>query len=72
MRGLTVLAICAVVVPTANTQPDADNLVTHVRERIAAFKRPRHVVFVDALPRTTNGKIAKQALREQLREQFAG
>lgn len=65
-------AICAVVVPAADTQPDADDLVTHVRERIAAFKRPRHVVFVDALPLTTNGKIAKQILREQLREQFAG
>ena len=29
-----------------------------------------HVVFVDVLPVTTNGKIAKQALREQLRERF--
>ncbi|CAM5736814.1 AMP-binding protein [Mycolicibacterium aubagnense] len=65
-------AICAVVVPTANGRPDADALVAHVRERIAAFKRPRHVVFVDALPLTTNGKIAKQILREQLRGRFAG
>lgn len=65
-------AICAVVVRTANGRPDADALVAHVRERIAAFKRPRHVVFVDALPLTTNGKIAKQILREQLRGRFAG
>ncbi|WP_285032516.1 AMP-binding protein [Mycolicibacterium sp. lyk4-40-TYG-92] len=63
-------AICAVVVPTADSRPDADTLVTHVRKHIAAFKRPRHVVFVDALPLTTNGKIAKQILREQLRAQF--
>lgn len=63
-------AICAVVVPTAGTQPDADVLTAHVRERIAAFKRPRHVVFVDALPLTTNGKIAKQILRERLRARF--
>lgn len=65
-------AICAVVVPTAGTRPDAGALTAHVRERIAAFKRPRHVVFVDALPLTTNGKIAKQVLREQLRAQLAG
>jgi len=64
-------AICAVVVPTADTEPDADALTAYVRARIAAFKRPRHVVFVDALPLTTNGKIAKQVLREQLRAQFA-
>ncbi|SHV80202.1 AMP-dependent synthetase and ligase [Mycobacteroides abscessus subsp. abscessus] len=63
-------AICAVVVPTAGTHPDADVLTAHVRERIAAFKRPRHVVFADALPLTTNGKIAKQILRERLRAQF--
>lgn len=65
-------AISAVIVPTAGAQPDADALTAHVRERIAAFKRPRHVVFVDALPLTTNGKIAKQVLRERLRAQFAG
>jgi acyl-CoA synthetase (AMP-forming)/AMP-acid ligase II len=64
-------AICAVVVPVAGTEPDADALIAHVRERIAAFKRPRHVVFLDALPLTTNGKIAKQVLRERLRERFA-
>ena len=67
-------AICAVVVPTdaqPDAQPDADALIAHVRARLAAFKRPRHVVFVDALPLTTNGKIAKQALRAQLRERFA-
>nr|WP_155906400.1 MULTISPECIES: AMP-binding protein [unclassified Mycolicibacterium] len=65
-------AICAVVVPTGNTPPDADTLIAYVRERIAAFKRPRHVVFVEALPHTTSGKVAKQVLREQLRERFAG
>lgn len=65
-------AICAVVVPTGSTPPDADALIAYVRERIAAFKRPRHVVFVEALPHTTSGKVAKQVLREQLRERFAG
>lgn len=65
-------AICAVVVAGADTQPDAVALIAHVREQLAGFKRPRHVVFVDALPHTTNGKVAKQVLREQLRERFSG
>ncbi len=65
-------AICAVVIPTTGAQPDADTLIEHVRERIAAFKRPRHIVFVEQLPLTTNGKIAKQLLREQLRGRFTG
>jgi len=65
-------AICAVVVPSGGAHPDAEALTAYVRERIAAFKRPRHVVFVDALPLTTTGKIAKQLLRQQLRAQFTG
>jgi acyl-CoA synthetase (AMP-forming)/AMP-acid ligase II len=35
------------------------------RERIASFKRPRGVVFVDALPRNPMGKILRKKLREE-------
>lgn len=61
-------AICAVVVPRAGSDPDVDDLVAHVRAAITAFKRPRHVMFVDALPVTTNGKVAKQAVRDHARQ----
>ena len=64
-------AVCAVVVPRAGARPDPDELIGHVRARLTAFKRPRHVVFVTELPLTTNGKVAKQVLREQLRTQFS-
>ncbi|MEZ0053263.1 acyl-CoA synthetase (AMP-forming)/AMP-acid ligase II [Mycobacterium sp. MAA66] len=64
-------AICAVVVPRAGAQPDAEELIGYVRARLTAFKRPRHVLFTDALPLTTNGKIAKQKLRERVREQVS-
>jgi len=57
-------AICAVVVPRPGCQPAADELVAHVRAHLAAFKRPRHVLFVAALPTTSNGKVAKAAVRE--------
>jgi acyl-coenzyme A synthetase/AMP-(fatty) acid ligase len=42
-----------------------------VRSRIAAFKRPRHVLFVDALPLTSNGKVAKEAVRQYARTELA-
>ncbi len=58
-------AICAVVVAAAPVS--ADELITHVRARLAAFKRPRHVLFVDQLPLTSNGKVAKEAVRQQAR-----
>jgi acyl-CoA synthetase (AMP-forming)/AMP-acid ligase II len=59
-------AICAVVVAGAS-RPEPDDLIAHVRSRIAAFKRPRHVLFVDALPLTTNGKVAKDTVRAYAR-----
>ncbi len=38
-------------------------LIAFCRERLAAYKCPRAVRFVDALPRTGSGKIAKRVLR---------
>ena len=43
----------------------AEELMEFCRERLASFKRPRSVVFVDTLPRTSTGKILKRTLREQ-------
>ena len=41
----------------------AAELIGFCRERIAHYKAPKAVRFLDALPRTGTGKIAKQALR---------
>jgi len=43
----------------------SDELVEHVRSRIARFKAPRDVEFVAALPKTSTGKVQKFALREK-------
>jgi len=40
----------------------ADELVRYCRERLAAFKYPRQVTIVDALPRSATGKILKASL----------
>ena len=53
----------AVVVPRAGASMDADALVEWARDRLAGFKRPRSVSFVDALPRNPSGKILKRELR---------
>ncbi|WP_332665708.1 AMP-binding protein [Aeromicrobium sp.] len=43
--------------------PDAEAVVAYARERLANFKVPREVVFVDALPRNLGGKVLKTELR---------
>ena len=42
---------------------DEDALIAHCRERMAGFKKPSAVVFVDALPRNAAGKVLKRELR---------
>ena len=54
----------AVVVPT-NESVTEEELIEFCRQRLAGFKRPRSVVFIDALPRNVMGKVMKRDLREQ-------
>jgi long-chain acyl-CoA synthetase len=44
----------------------ADDVISHCREKIASYKRPRIVRFIDALPKLPNGKVEKYKLRGPL------
>jgi acyl-coenzyme A synthetase/AMP-(fatty) acid ligase len=46
----------------------ADEVIAHCREKIAGYKRPRAVKFVEALPKLPNGKVEKFKLRAPLWE----
>lgn len=54
-----------VAVVAAHDEVDARGVQQAVRQRLGETKVPRHVWFVDALPRTVTGKIAKRALRRR-------
>jgi len=58
-------AVAAVVALKPGQQLSAEELIDWTREKLAGFKRPRRVSFVDALPRTTTGKVLKRELRKQ-------
>ncbi|HEX8539803.1 MAG TPA: AMP-binding protein, partial [Cystobacter sp.] len=57
--------VVAVVVPRAPA-PAAQALADFCKDRLASFKKPRRVEFVDALPRNALGKVQKHLLRERL------
>jgi fatty-acyl-CoA synthase len=59
-------AVCAVVVTRPGTSVDEGELITFSKERMAGYKVPKRVVFVDALPKNPSGKILKRELRETL------
>jgi long-chain acyl-CoA synthetase len=54
----------AVVVRRPGSSLTEDDLLSWAGDRIAGFKRPRSVDFVDALPRNPTGKLLKRVLRE--------
>lgn len=57
-------AVTAAVVLKAGQQLSADELTRWARERLAGFKCPRVIHFLDALPRTATGKVLKRDLRK--------
>ncbi len=59
--------VTAIVVRTRNAGADENHIVAHLESRLAKFKQPKKIVFVDELPRNTMGKVQKAVLREQYR-----
>ncbi|HOM13316.1 MAG TPA: long-chain fatty acid--CoA ligase [Rubrivivax sp.] len=58
-------AVTAVVVLKAGARLTEEDLVAWARERLAGYKCPRVVQFIDILPRTATGKILKRELRKR-------
>ncbi len=65
-----------VAVAYVEKAPGADisteDVIESCRGKVASFKIPRHVVFIDAFPMTASGKIRKVELRADAKERFAG
>lgn len=62
--------VLAVVEPKAGVEPSdelAQELIAFARERLAHYKCPRRVDFIEHLPRLDNGKIYKRLLRDRYR-----
>ena len=56
-------AVKAMVVPKPGTSPDPADIIAFARTRIAAFKVPKSVDFIEELPRNPSGKILRKDLR---------
>lgn len=55
----------ALVVLKPGNQATAHELMTFCRDRMAHFKAPKSIEFLDSLPKTATGKVQKFALRER-------
>jgi len=57
--------LTAVVTPRRGESLTEEDVIRAARTKLASFKVPKRVIFTDDLPRTSTGKVQKNALREQ-------
>ncbi len=57
-------SVKAIVVCKEDSNPSAEEIIAYARERIAAYKCPKSVDYIDAMPRNPSGKILRKDLRE--------
>ena len=71
-RGRDVVgeAVCACICLRAGASASEDEIRDFCRGRIAHYKVPRYVRFVDGFPLTVTGKIQKYRIREQMRAEL--
>jgi 3-oxocholest-4-en-26-oate---CoA ligase len=55
--------VVSAVVETADGEVDADELIAHVRSKLAAYKAPKHVFVIDTIGRAPNGKVDYKRLK---------
>ena len=58
-------AVRAIVALKDGVQATSEEIIEYCRGRLASFKKPESVIFVDALPRSPMGKVLKRLLRDQ-------
>ena len=55
----------AVIAPKEGENLTGQEVIDYCKSRIASFKKPKNVEFVDKLPRSAAGKVLKRILRKQ-------
>lgn len=57
--------VTAVVVLRPDTTASEAEIIATAKDRLAGYKKPKKVIFVDELPKTVSGKIIKRELRDK-------
>ncbi len=64
--------VTAVVVRAKGAALDEQAVLAALKDRLARYKQPKRVLFVDDLPRNTMGKVQKNVLRETYADLYKG
>jgi len=63
-------AVTAAVVLAPSATTDAEELIAFCRQRIAGYKCPKRIMFVEELPKSTVGKLLRRSVRDLVIEQL--
>lgn len=58
------------MVPASGASVDPATLIDKIKQLIDPYKAPKSNIMVDALPRTTTGKIQKNVVRERFANHY--
>ncbi len=62
--------VTAVVVPEPAAALTPEDINGHLADKLAKFKQPKRIFFVDSLPRNAMGKVQKKELRERYADTY--
>jgi malonyl-CoA/methylmalonyl-CoA synthetase len=63
--------VTALVIPDKDASLSEKTILSQLEDKLARFKMPKRVVFVEEFPRNTMGKIQKNLLREKFQDLYA-
>ena len=63
-------AVSAVVVAEQDRSISEKNIVAEISNRLASYKQPKRIFFVDQLPRNSMGKVQKNLLRDEYKKTY--
>jgi len=63
--------VMAVVVRASDSAVDERAILDALSGRLAKFKQPKRIIFVDTLPRNAMGKVQKALLRERFGDLYS-
>ncbi len=64
--------VTAIIVPQPGASIEEAEVIAALKSRLAKYKQPKRVFFVDSLPRNTMGKVQKNKLRETYKGIYGG
>lgn len=63
-------AVTAIIVKEEFNRTSKETIISYLEDKLAKFKHPKAIIFIDELPRNTMGKVQKNILRSRYKKHY--